>query len=66
MSRRRNGTNRTGAAANVSRFTGAAPKRKTTVSLEELNGRIANKVHGYYSRKVEEMQDGKNCHDFKG
>ena len=48
MSRRRNGTNRTGAAANVSRFTGAAPKRKTTVSLEELNDRIKNNTSLLY------------------
>ena len=50
MSRRRNGTNRTGAAANVSGFSGGVQKIKTTVSLEELNGRIKNNTSLLYQK----------------
>ena len=50
MSRRRNGTNRTGAAANASQFTGAAPKRKRAVSLEELNSHIKNTTSLLYQK----------------
>ena len=50
MSRRGNGTNRASVAAKVGRFTGAGPKRKTTVSLEELNGRIKNNTSLLYQK----------------
>lgn len=52
MSRRRNGTNRAECMVGASRYTGyARPKKKTDI-LSELNGRISNKLQGYYSRNV--------------
>ena len=51
MSRRRNGTNRAGAAVGASRYTGYARPKKKAVSLAELNGQINKKICDDYTRK---------------
>lgn len=45
MSRRTNGTNRTGAMINASRYTGYGKPKKKTASLAELNGRINKNIN---------------------
>ena len=48
MSRRTNGTNRTGAMLNASRYTGYGKTKKKTASLAELNGHV-NEKYNYQS-----------------
>ena len=60
MSRRRNGTNRAGAAVGASRYTGYGKPKRKTVSLAELNGRLNKNVCDDYIRKTGGLQYERN------